>query len=135
MMSALTLGASAARADEGQRPHHGKMFGACKADVEKFCKDTMGNHEAMRKCMQEHANDLSDAWHKGQLGMGVTRVALLALTGLLSWTLTEYLLHRYVYHEWHSFLSVGHALHHQDPQALIGIPWYLTTIIVVAAFA
>ena len=78
---------------------------------------------------------VSHAWHKGQLGMGVTRVALLALTGLLSWTLTEYLLHRYVYHEWHSFLSVGHALHHQDPQALIGIPWYLTTIIVVAAFA
>ena len=27
MMSALTLGASAAGADEGQRPHHGKMFG------------------------------------------------------------------------------------------------------------
>lgn len=78
---------------------------------------------------------VSQAWHDGRLGMGTTPFALLALAGLLSWTLTEYLLHRYVYHEWHSFLSVGHALHHEDPQALIGIPWYLTTIIVVAAFA
>ena len=42
MMSALTLGIGVARADEGQHPHHGKMFGACKADMEKFCKDTMG---------------------------------------------------------------------------------------------
>jgi hypothetical protein len=66
MMSALTLGASAARADEGQRPHHGKMFGACKADMEKFCKDSMGNHEAMHKCMQDHANDLSDACKKAR---------------------------------------------------------------------
>jgi len=66
MMSALTLGMSAARADDGQRPHHGKMFGACKADMEKFCKDTMGNHEAMRKCMQDHANDLSDACKKAR---------------------------------------------------------------------
>ena len=40
------------------------MFGPCKADMEKFCKDTMGNHEALRKCMQDHANDLSDACKK-----------------------------------------------------------------------
>jgi hypothetical protein len=78
---------------------------------------------------------VSHAWRDGRLGMGTPRFALLALAGLLSWTLTEYLLHRYVYHAWHSFLSVGHALHHEDPQALIGIPWYLTTIIEVGAFA
>jgi hypothetical protein len=42
------------------------MFAACKADMEKFCKDTMGNHEAMRKCMQDHANDLSDACKKAR---------------------------------------------------------------------
>ena len=32
----------------------------------KFCKDTMGNHEAMRKCMEDHANDLSDACKKAR---------------------------------------------------------------------
>jgi hypothetical protein len=62
MMSELTIGASVARADGGQHPHHGKMFGACKADMEKFCKDTMGKHEAMRKCIEDHTNDLSDAY-------------------------------------------------------------------------
>ena len=66
MMLALTLGVSAVRAEEGQRPHHGKMFGACKADMEKLCKDTMGNHEAMWKCMEDHANDLSDACKKAR---------------------------------------------------------------------
>jgi hypothetical protein len=42
------------------------MFGACKTDMEKFCKDTMENHEAMRKCMEDHANDLSDACKKAR---------------------------------------------------------------------
>ena len=77
----------------------------------------------------------SHAWRHGRLGFSRPEFALLALVGLLSWTLTEYLLHRYVYHAWTSFLSVGHALHHRNPNDLIGIPWYLTTIIVIAVFA
>jgi hypothetical protein len=64
MMSALALGAGVARAEtrneEGQGHHHGKMHEACKADMEKFCKDTVGDHQAMRKCMQAHENELSD---------------------------------------------------------------------------
>lgn len=62
MMSALAVGAGVARAEtrneEGH--HHGKMHEACRADMEKFCKDTMGDHQAMRKCMQAHENELSD---------------------------------------------------------------------------
>ena len=54
--------------------------------------------------------------------------------GFLSWTLSEFLLHRYVYHLWPTFLSEGHALHHRSPRALIGVPWYLTTIALVAIF-
>jgi sterol desaturase/sphingolipid hydroxylase (fatty acid hydroxylase superfamily) len=78
---------------------------------------------------------VSHAWHAGRLVVGGEEFVLLALLGLLSWTLAEYLLHRYVYHAWSSFLSVGHALHHRSPNELIGVPWYLTTIIVVAVFA
>jgi hypothetical protein len=78
---------------------------------------------------------VSYAWHSGHLVLDRAWFVFLALIGLFSWTLSEYLLHRYVYHELRSFLSLGHALHHESPQALIGIPWYLTTMILIAAFA
>jgi sterol desaturase/sphingolipid hydroxylase (fatty acid hydroxylase superfamily) len=57
-----------------------------------------------------------------------------AATGLLAWTLAEWLLHRYIYHLWKSFLTEGHALHHKSPRALIGVPWYLTTIAIILIF-
>jgi sterol desaturase/sphingolipid hydroxylase (fatty acid hydroxylase superfamily) len=57
-----------------------------------------------------------------------------AMAGLLTWTFLEYVLHRYVYHEVKSFLSVGHGLHHDAPKELIGVPWYLTSAIVVALY-
>ncbi len=54
--------------------------------------------------------------------------------GFVSWTLSEFLLHRYAYHLWPSFLSAGHSLHHESPRALIGVPWYLTAIALVAIY-
>lgn len=57
-----------------------------------------------------------------------------AAFGLASWTLCEYVLHRYVYHVWSSFLSTGHDLHHQAPRELIGVPWYLTAAIIVVLY-
>jgi hypothetical protein len=59
-MGSLTFGPTLARAEDGQGKHHGKMHEACKADMEKFCKDTKGDHQAMRKCMHDHENDLSE---------------------------------------------------------------------------
>lgn len=56
------------------------------------------------------------------------RFAAHAVGGLLLWTFLEYVLHRFVYHEWQSFLSHGHGLHHTAPRSLIGVPWYLTTL-------
>jgi sterol desaturase/sphingolipid hydroxylase (fatty acid hydroxylase superfamily) len=66
---------------------------------------------------------------------GAGRALLLLAAGLVVWTLAEYLLHRYLYHVLPSFLSVGHALHHASPRALIGVPWYLTTIAALALYA
>ncbi len=63
------------------------------------------------------------------------QVALYSALGLLTWTFMEYVLHRYVYHEVHSFLSVGHDLHHQEPKELIGVPWYLTTAVLLSLYA
>jgi sterol desaturase/sphingolipid hydroxylase (fatty acid hydroxylase superfamily) len=74
----------------------------------------------------------SRAIRDGQLALGWGQLAFFAVVGLYVWTLAEYLLHRYLYHVLPSFLSDGHELHHRSPRALIGMPWYLTTIAVVA---
>jgi 4-hydroxysphinganine ceramide fatty acyl 2-hydroxylase len=74
----------------------------------------------------------SRAIRGGHLALGWGQLAFFVVAGLYSWTLAEYLLHRYLYHVLPSFLSEGHELHHRSPRALIGVPWYLTTIAMVA---
>lgn len=77
---------------------------------------------------------VSHAFRGGHPRLGGLELFTLACTGLFSWTLSEFLLHRYPYHLWPSFLSVGHALHHRHPRHPIGVPWYLTTVAVIAIF-
>jgi hypothetical protein len=76
----------------------------------------------------------SHAFAGGRARLGPLAFAAYAITGLLSWTLAEFLVHRYVYHLWTSFLTDGHALHHKSPRALIGVPWYLSTIALILFF-
>lgn len=45
--------------------------------------------------------------------------------GLVTWTLLEYLLHRYAFHRM-PFISPLHAAHHVAPRALIGTPTWVT---------
>ncbi len=66
--------------------------------------------------------------------LGAGAFVAYAAIGFVSWTLTEWFLHRYVYHLWTSFLTEGHALHHKSPRSLIGVPWYLTTIAIILVF-
>ena len=42
-------------------------------------------------------------------------------TGLVGWTLAEYLLHRFILHRWPLF-SDFHQAHHDEPRAMIGSP-------------
>jgi sterol desaturase/sphingolipid hydroxylase (fatty acid hydroxylase superfamily) len=51
------------------------------------------------------------------------------LAGLFTWTLVEYCFHRWVYHKGDTLAHNGHLLHHDDPEALIGMPWFLTSTI------
>lgn len=77
---------------------------------------------------------VSRAFAAGRPRLSGTELAAFALAGLFAWTLAEWLLHRYIYHLWPSFLSEGHALHHDKPRALIGVPWYLTAIALVLLY-
>jgi sterol desaturase/sphingolipid hydroxylase (fatty acid hydroxylase superfamily) len=77
---------------------------------------------------------VSRAFATGRPRLTALELVSFAAAGLLSWTLVEWLLHRYIYHLWPSFLSEGHALHHEKPRALIGVPWYLTAIALVLLY-
>lgn len=50
------------------------------------------------------------------------------LTGVVGWTLAEYVLHRFVLHGLQPFKR-WHALHHARPQALIATPTLLTAVL------
>lgn len=66
--------------------------------------------------------------------MSFGRFLFSAVLGLFVWTFAEYLLHRYVYHEVPSVFVTGHDLHHQEPKALLGVPWYLTAVVLIALY-
>jgi 4-hydroxysphinganine ceramide fatty acyl 2-hydroxylase len=54
-------------------------------------------------------------------------IAAAFLAGLFTWTLVEYCFHRWVYHKGETLAHAGHLLHHDEPEALIGMPWFLTS--------
>ena len=60
---------------------------------------------------------------------------VLPLLGFFIWTLTEYVFHRWGYHKNESFFAVGHLMHHEDPMALLGMPWILNVLAMSAATA
>ncbi len=54
--------------------------------------------------------------------------------GLAIWTLVEYVMHKYAYHEVKGPAERGHLMHHDRPYDLMGVPWYVTLVIYVGAF-
>lgn len=54
-------------------------------------------------------------------------IAASFLAGLFAWTLVEYCFHRFIYHKGETLAHAGHLLHHDEPEALIGMPWFLTS--------
>jgi sterol desaturase/sphingolipid hydroxylase (fatty acid hydroxylase superfamily) len=70
-------------------------------------------------------------WDVAALGSNPFILAAIFLAGLMTWTLWEYCFHRWVYHTGKTVLHAGHALHHEDPKMLIGMPWFLITGFVI----
>lgn len=58
-------------------------------------------------------------------------MAVLTLTGLVSWTAIEYALHRFVLHGLQPFQS-WHVAHHERPTARISAPTILSATLIVA---
>jgi len=70
-------------------------------------------------------------WELFAMGSHPLVLAAAFAGGLLTWTLMEYCFHRWVYHTGKTVLHAGHALHHEDPKMLIGMPWFLITSFVL----
>ena len=66
-------------------------------------------------------------WDALVLGSNPYLIAAGFLAGLFTWTLVEYCFHRWIYHRGETLAHAGHLLHHDEPQALIGMPWFLTS--------
>ncbi len=49
--------------------HKGNHEGACKADVEKFCKDVKPGGGAILKCLNEHSSELSTECKERKMAM------------------------------------------------------------------
>jgi sterol desaturase/sphingolipid hydroxylase (fatty acid hydroxylase superfamily) len=48
--------------------------------------------------------------------------------GFMLWGLTEYVFHRWVYHQNEGIFGDGHRIHHTEAQVLIAMPWFMTTL-------
>jgi len=46
--------------------------------------------------------------------------------GAVAWTIAEYAAHRWLYHARMPLWRVGHQMHHESPELLIGLPWFAT---------
>jgi sterol desaturase/sphingolipid hydroxylase (fatty acid hydroxylase superfamily) len=53
--------------------------------------------------------------------------------GLVVWTFVEYVVHRWVYHAV-PFFEKFHDAHHDDPTALIGVPSFVSSGLILAVF-
>jgi sterol desaturase/sphingolipid hydroxylase (fatty acid hydroxylase superfamily) len=61
-------------------------------------------------------------------------IALWSAMGLFLWTFLEYLLHRFAYHKGPGVFVMGHAMHHEKPRALLGVPYYVTAVIWISLY-
>src|ERR1700739_1340308 len=57
--------------------------------------------------------------------------ALTLIIGVVTWTLIEYLIHRFAYH-WAPVLTPLHDAHHRDPNAFVGVPSFLSSGLIIA---
>lgn len=69
------------------------------------------------------------AWDASVGGIGAAAMTGVFALGVVSWTLSEYIFHRWVYHLDFGLLSHGHDQHHNDPTGYVAMPWFVTPIL------
>jgi sterol desaturase/sphingolipid hydroxylase (fatty acid hydroxylase superfamily) len=73
---------------------------------------------------------VATAWHDTAYEMSLWLFA--ALIGAAFWTLTEYIIHRFVLHQIQPFAAM-HGAHHDAPLAFVGTPTWLSLGVILGA--
>ena len=50
------------------------------------------------------------------------------VVGYVLWGLSEYIFHRWIYHQPEGVFGDGHRIHHEQDLVLIAMPWFMTTL-------
>jgi len=66
-------------------------------------------------------------WEATMPGSNLLVLVLGYALGLSSWSLVEYAGHRWLYHKGRTLAHEGHKIHHQSPEVLIAMPWFVVT--------
>jgi len=77
---------------------------------------------------------ISHAFAGSSLTLPLWQAGLVAVGAWMVWSFTEYFFHRWVYHEWESMLTQGHGLHHEHPEGLLGLPWYIPMPVLIGLY-
>ena len=65
-------------------------------------------------------------WDSLVLGTALHVAIACAAMGMATWTIAEYAAHRWLCHSRMLLWRVGHEMHHESPELLIGLPWFVT---------
>lgn len=68
-------------------------------------------------------------WEVVILRSDLLGLSLAAGAGFLSFSLAEYVFHRWVYHEGETPARTAHEKHHESPEALVAMPWFIVSAI------
>jgi sterol desaturase/sphingolipid hydroxylase (fatty acid hydroxylase superfamily) len=71
----------------------------------------------------------------GAIALGIAphhwpALGLACIAGLCAWTLLEYVMHRWVFHQAPGIRAL-HDAHHRDPKALVGTPTWLGVVVIL----
>ena len=66
-------------------------------------------------------------WESAVLRTNLLLIIIGFAAGLFAWSLLEYCFHRWVYHKGRTPAHAGHKIHHQSPETLIAMPWFVVT--------
>ena len=65
-------------------------------------------------------------WNTAILHRNIYASLACYVAGILTVSLCEYSLHRWVFHSSVPLARAGHTMHHDSPRALVGFPWFVT---------
>lgn len=68
-------------------------------------------------------------WDAVILRSDLLGLSVAAGAGLMSFSLAEYVFHRWVYHEGETPARTAHEKHHESPEALLALPWFIVSAI------